>query len=260
MTKSIPIVFRLCLLPVLFALVTPFASADVIHVTSGISIAPGDTGTLNWNVDGSEDGNTSVEFVIEYIPLGFGSRGLNVRAELTDPLRPEAVITRGSKVVGLPVGFLVGAPLPDDLSWSQEIETLTASDEPLVGFADFTENTPGFIGFSFQRSGMTLYGWAKLTVIPGDLVDEQPTISGLTISEWAYDTTGAPLSVPVPEPSITAILTLGTWGLALRKCRAGQWLALCCRKSAGVSPGVSQDSQPQHFPVKPTPVLDFPAV
>lgn len=218
--------FRCCLFTALFVLASRFAAADVIHVTNGISIAAGDTAVLNWNVDESEDGNGSIEFVISYSSFNFGARSVNLREDQdNDPLSPHALITRNQRLVNLPIGFEVGTPLPGDLAWTQEIELLTVAEDPLYGFDGFTENSPGIIGFSFVRSGSTLYGWAKLTVIRGSDGNGDPVVPGLTISEWAYETTGGFLSVPVPEPSITAFLTLGTCGLVFRKRRLIRGLA-----------------------------------
>ncbi len=221
MKNPVFIPFRCCLFTVLFVLASRFAAADVIHVTTPISIPAGNTAVLNWNVDESEDGNGSIEFVISYVDFGFGTRSVNLREDPdNDPLSPHALITRDQKLVNLPIGFEIGTPLPGDLAWTREIEMLAVGGETLFGFDGFTENSPGIIGFSFERSGSTLYGWAKVTVIPGTDVDGDPVVPGLTISEWAYETTGGSLSVPVPEPSITAFLTLGTCGLVFRKRRS----------------------------------------
>lgn len=218
MKKKFYAAFRLCVLPALLSLTAPFAAADVLHVTSGISIAPGDTGLLNWNVDEEEDGNTSIEFAFSYDPFGLGSRLVNSSDNGTAPPQPGSLLTRGGKLVNLPARFQIDESPPDDLAWTEVIEPLTTGFDPLEGLDGFTENTPGYIGFSFQRSGTTLYGWAKLTITPGDNPND-PVVPGLTISEWAYDTLGNPISVPVPEPCTTVLLALGTCGLALRQRR-----------------------------------------
>lgn len=263
MKKKIYAAFRLCVLPALLSLTAPFAAADVFHVTSGISIAPGDTGVLYWNIDGGEDQNDTVEFVFSYINYDFGGRVVNYREDPddpNDPLQPGALIVREQRVVNLQGGFSVEDSLPNDLYFGQDLPPLTTAATPLLGLDGFVVNTPGFIGFSFQRSGLTLYGWAKLTIVPGAEVNGQNVVPGLTISEWAYDKSGAPLNVPVPEPSITAILTLGTCGLALRRRQAGRGPDVFRRKASTCSLDESRDSQPQHFPIEAAPVLDFPAV
>lgn len=211
--------FRLCILPVLLSLTAPFAAADVLHVTTGISIAPGNTGVLNWNVDEEEDGNTSIEFVFSYDSFGLGSRLVNSSENGSAPPVPGSLLTRNGKLANLPAFFLIDESPPDDLAWTEVIEPLTTAPEPLFGLDGFTEDTPGYIGFSFQRSGTTLYGWAKLTITTGVDTGGDPLVPGLTISEWAYDTLGNPIAVPVPEPCMTAVLTLGTCGLALRQRR-----------------------------------------
>jgi len=219
MKKKLHAALRLCVIPSLLSLAAPFAAADVLHVTSPIRIAPGDTGLLNWNVDADEDGNTSIEFVFSYDPFGLGSRVVNSSDNGTAPPVPGSLLTLNGKLVNLPAFFQVDDSPPADYAWTEVIEPLTTGAEPLFGLDGFTENIPGYIGFSFQRSGTTLYGWAKLTVTPGFDTSGDPVVPGLTISEWSYDTLGNPLSVPVPEPSLTALLTLGTCGLALRQRR-----------------------------------------
>jgi hypothetical protein len=248
MKKKFYAAFRLSVLPALLSLTAPFAAADVLHVTSGISIAPGDTGLLNWNVDEEEDGNTSIEFVFSYDPFGFGSRLVNSSDNGTAPPLPGSLLTLNGKLANLPALFQVDDSPPDDYAWTDVIEPLTTGFDPLLGLDGFTVNTPSYIGFSFQRSGTTLYGWAKLTITPGVDTDNNPIVPGLTISEWSYDTLGNPISVPVPEPCMSAVLTLGTCGLMLRRRR----LKKCCPRPI--------DSQPQHFPFKAAPVLDFPEV
>lgn len=219
MKNKIHVAFRHCVIPALLSLSAPFAAADVLHVTSGISIAPGDTSLLNWNVDAEEDGNTSIEFVFSYDPFGLGSRLVNSSDNGTAPPSPGSLLTLNGKLVNLPARFQVDDSPPDDYAWTEVIEPLTTGFDPLFGLDGFTEDTPGYIGFSFQRSGTTLYGWAKLTVTPGVDGDDNPIVTGLTISEWSYDTLGNPISVPVPEPALTAVLTLGTCGLAWRRRR-----------------------------------------
>ena len=249
MKKKSYAAFRLCVLPALLSLTAPFVAADVLHVTSGISIAPGDTGLLNWNVDEEEDGNTSIEFAFSYFAdFGLGSRLVNSSESVPAPPEPGSLLTRNGYLVSLPALFQIDESPPDDHAWIDVLEPLTTGFDPLEFLDGFTPNTPGYIGFSFQRSGTTLYGWAKLTITPGVDTDNNPIVPGLTISEWSYDTLGNPISVPVPEPCMSAVLTLGTCGLMLRRRR----LKKCCPRPI--------DSQPQHFPFKAAPVLDFPEV
>lgn len=74
----------------------------------------------------------------------------------------------------------------------------------------FSSGVEGIFGFKFNPGGTVLYGWAKVTMIPAT--------NTLTVSEWAYEDTGA--SIPagvVPEPATTAaglgVLALGVVGL-----------------------------------------------
>ncbi|MEY3457676.1 MAG: hypothetical protein RL215_833 [Planctomycetota bacterium] len=211
-------------LPFLVFASSGIGRADVQHITSGISVAPGSTASLLWDVDS----NGTDDFYFEYF-AGQNARDMN--APNTDPSTAFPVghatgaliafdstdpISLG-RVDNLPAGFLVGSTLPSGYAYLNEMENLI---EPGLGeLRGFTLNEPGYVGFSFQRdiggTMTTLYGWARFTVTEGSPGD----VFGITISEWAYEDTGAALSVPVPEPGSTgALLSLAGLG-AFRRWR-----------------------------------------
>lgn len=209
------------------------AIGDIVHITSDTTaVAPGATVALNWNVD-ADTGSTTVDFIFSYDPDGDigGSRDLNFfdpdSNPAPDPLPTGQVITTRPDafgqvlIVGLPSLFLIDDTLPDHLMWSSEVAPVTSGSNALAGLDGFSIDTPGYFGFRFQSGSTTLYGWGKLTVtaapVDGDGV---PTgAPGLTISEWAYEDSGGPLSVPVPEPTTTALLSAGAAGMLLRHRR-----------------------------------------
>ena len=68
-----------------------------------------------------------------------------------------------------------------------------------------------FVGFSFEleSDGTTVYGWAE--------IERLDSANGRLLG-WAYDDSGAPITVP--EPAGLALLALGAAGVsALRKKR-----------------------------------------
>jgi len=79
-------------------------------------------------------------------------------------------------------------------------------------FPTFTSGEKGYLGFSLVLDDATLaYGWAEVTLQN----DNTPGV----IHAWAYDDTGAPLAVGVPEPTHALLLVLGLLGAALRRRR-----------------------------------------
>jgi|GEM_PF-5112090 len=218
----------LLLLPCLSAAAT-HVSADVIHVTSGISIAPGNTGDLNWDVDN----NGVVDFQFLYDSnFAFGSRDLNYSE--TVPVAAEGeIITVAGKVFSLPARFEVGNTLPTNFAWTPSVGGLTTGADLFQNLEGFAEGQPGFVGIRFKSGSSTLYGWGKLSVTEGPLdQNNDPTVPGLAISEWAWETSGNPILIPVPEPSATILLTLGTLGTtALRHRRRRRQRLLIDRPS-----------------------------
>ena len=79
------------------------------------------------------------------------------------------------------------------------------------------QGATGFLGFSFDNSGVENYGWMRLTTA-GDITSENPVA---IIHDWAIEDTGAPIKTgAVPEASSLGLLALGAAGvLASRRIR-----------------------------------------
>ncbi|WOO42192.1 hypothetical protein [Rubellicoccus peritrichatus] len=75
-------------------------------------------------------------------------------------------------------------------------------------FDDVTGPFPGgtgYIGFTFNPSGVDLFGWAHITMVTGTV-----PLPIVTIHEWAYQDNGDSIQVgAIPEPSGNALIGLG---------------------------------------------------
>jgi hypothetical protein len=123
-------------------------------------------------------------------------------------------------VQNLANGVSVGPSLTASYAWGsgeQQLRDILIGSQlgrPTKGFV-FGDN---FIGFRFDASGTTLYGWARITL---ELLSSNPQgQASLTIAEWAYEDSGAAIHLAdtgaqgVDEPASLALLALGAGGLA----------------------------------------------
>jgi len=70
----------------------------------------------------------------------------------------------------------------------------------------------GYAGFRFDDGGTTVYGWLQIELANG--------LDDYTILQWAYDDSGAPITVgAIPEPSTALLVGLGLAALSSRLCR-----------------------------------------
>jgi len=99
------------------------------------------------------------------------------------------------------------------------------------GSAHSSMNSGGFnplyLAFEFKDSSQAgspmRYGWAGLSLVNGNLFSGGD-FPALTISAWAYDTTGAQIpmgtTAATPEPGTMALLALGALTLGARGVRS----------------------------------------
>lgn len=202
-----------------------FAAADVIHVTSGISVTPGSSDALIWDIDG----NGTTDFSFTYISFGLGAaRDMNDPGFNDSGTGEMIVLTEDPQTfipevtANLPARFSISDTLPDNYQYLASKGTFVTPE--LDTTSGFEANVPGYVGFRFLSGTDYRYGWAKLMFVipdppssdPGALYADAP---GITIFEWAYEDSGGPLSVPVPEPASSAFLA-GTACIAmLRRSR-----------------------------------------
>ncbi|MDG2122287.1 MAG: PEP-CTERM sorting domain-containing protein [Verrucomicrobiales bacterium] len=84
---------------------------------------------------------------------------------------------------------------------------------------DYPFDLSGHFGFSFDNGGTTNYGFARFEF---STTGGAATTSSYTITDWAYDDTGATISfgaAPIPEPSRLGLLALGMGAAGLLRRR-----------------------------------------
>jgi hypothetical protein len=98
------------------------------------------------------------------------------------------------------------------------------SGDPLphlgAGANQFTSGQEGYLGFRWTSDSASgpYYGWMRVTFTNNT--------SGGFVHDWAYEDTGAPITVglAIPEPSRIVLTTLALFTLCLRRRRAEPFL------------------------------------
>ena len=86
-----------------------------------------------------------------------------------------------------------------------------------VTAGDFTNSTPGYIGFRFNQAGTDYYGWVNISSIAADYTSYH-------VFDWAYQANGISAgagrpATAVPEASSLALLAMGAGGLMCYRLR-----------------------------------------
>ncbi|WOO39982.1 hypothetical protein [Rubellicoccus peritrichatus] len=161
---------------------------------------PDNTFNFSWDID--QDGTNEAILSFEY-----GAESHVNLKQLNNSFR---VITDEAKVRGFDSGYLPPIGLPSVAT----IQSIVA-DNQIKNAIFFNFDTPRFIGFSFTPDSTKLHGWASVTLSTGGF-------SGIvTINNWAYEDSGAAITMgAIPESSDVA---LGLGGLALGAVGLRSW-------------------------------------
>lgn len=204
----------------LLALFALSESRAAVVTSTGLNLSPvtlsfDGENRVDWNIDGV--GIAEVQFgVSSYNPGVYFRRANNsfgfVGAPGDNDLRNLALLP-SPETISAARAFFNGAQF-----------VLGSGFDEAVGFVSGEQ---GYIGFRFKpTAGEFVYGWASVTITPG-------FGGSLTVTEWAFDDSGASIhvgqtvaSAAVPEPAGVAAglgaLALGAAGLMRwRRHRAG---------------------------------------
>ncbi|ADE53165.1 hypothetical protein [Coraliomargarita akajimensis] len=169
------------------------AHASVVHfdISNAFSASLGGS-NVGWDIDddGTDDANFRVFNTFNDLDV-VDANGANFGG-----------VVAGNDLVNQSTGYVVSASRAFDGSITF---LYSGAFRDLSGW---TSGVSGYFGFRFD-SGGTKYGWAQATVTAN---------SGVTITEWAYEDSGASIEVGVvPEPAGAAtglgLLALGAAGV-----------------------------------------------
>ncbi len=180
---------------------SPALPAAIIHVTSSFNVNTPNS-THHWDIDGGgvNDFNFSNYASVTFKKLDAApSNAGNAWVKNSTSFRLRAV----------PANFTIGTGVP----FNSGAVNFTANSAAQGGLHFGTE----YVGFKFQLTGQTHYGWANITLGSRSLV----------FNDWAYQSTAnTPIAAGavVPEPAQSAaglgLLALGAAGVAAFKRRA----------------------------------------
>lgn len=192
------------------------SQAAIQHVDTPLgTFSPGTSfPTTDWDVDGAFGADFHVRLGGFASLVNLDSDGNNGLGVMQNPAGT------GDYIRNVALAAVVGPTLTGSYGWgsaSQTGRTILLNSGGIGGDTQAFQFGDNFIGFRFDASGTTLYGWARLT-----LTDNGGKSNSMTIAEWAYEDGGASIEVgqtsaapsAADEPPALALLALGAGGLA----------------------------------------------
>lgn len=203
------------------------ANAGIIKISDNVSYT--DNATVQWNVDGV--GPDEFEF-FDFHGAITGSSLMQTRG-LIAPLNSLATTSDAGGDFLRPISpsDVVGAGNFYFDSLPEAIDDIgVSSPEPEVDFGPFTQfgfSAPGgsgVFGFRFDNAGTANYGIARFTF---DSWDGSLPMGTFTITEWAYDDSGAAISgnafaVSAPAPLALIGMVAGVAAVRRRQSTMGK--------------------------------------
>lgn len=170
--------------------------AAIIHVVNNVVVdGLGVDGPISQNLDW--DGDGTQDATISFSPTlgGIAASGTGFQ-----------VVTSGTEVARFGNDVEIGAGLDYGSSanfYTGSIPPPPAPPFPILSGTWITQDA-GYFGFRFDYDGTTAFGWANF-------VPHQPSTYAATVTEWAFDTTGASIltgatASAVPEPSVFGLI------------------------------------------------------
>jgi hypothetical protein len=202
--------------------IAPVAHAAII-TSSTLPLHPSGIAntSITWDVDG-----THPSFYLKHHAAitsygQYSSQSARIACVSKGTSKGGHLIVDGAALSQLPLlakGSVIGKTLPAGLKVTNNQSGLQMTSTRNNEQSNFTKGIPGYFAFQFEGSNnATYYGWGEL------LITGRPVGQGFTIEEAYYNNiAGQSIMVgqtAVPEPSSTALLTLGATGLAAWRLR-----------------------------------------
>lgn len=197
-------------------------------VGAGALAAPAHAGVIVTDVSPDQllqNGALSIDLNNDAIPdfTLNNNAGIGFRYLFVTPALGNFVVGTGTNAAVLNTGTSVGPGSPFSTTGSMAFQTSSGAGINVA----WNNVTDRFLGFQFQISGQTFYGWALLDVSSAS----SPLFIDALLKAYAYESTaGVPILTgaqagpgpgAAPEPGTLTLLALGTIGLAAwRKRRA----------------------------------------
>lgn len=155
-------------------------------------------------------GETGTSVVLETPTIGLRFTNTNYIYSLTEQGSPQIAAGANDRMLRFTNGQIIDGTSTFKGNWSYMDRPGWTTAES--AWATGENGTSGFVGFTFDNSGTTNFGWFAVTYN-----DASQTVE---LGDFAYEDSGAGiLAGAVPEPSSLGLLALGASGLLARRRR-----------------------------------------
>jgi len=230
------------------AMMVPDAMAGIVHSTAGFSLAVATSGVSSvfnaqgWDIDGIGGADAVLSVFISSSRAEFEfRRGTSSSAGYApySTIGPLSIMAAGTSSSSLharnlsPSNTVLGTSNMAHDAGGGFGSTGTGSNWSYYPDVYFANGSTGFIGLRFNGDTGTFgeqFAWVKIRFDVSGSLSNGTANATLTILEWAYDDSGAPIqvgavsAVPLPGAAGLMLLGMGSIGLTALRKRKQQYL------------------------------------